>query len=290
MRELRLSLLRGVCQTPAYVAYERGYFAEEELGAEISIAPTAWAVPARLAAGASEFGLIPWTRAAATAGGGEEALVVVCGSGHQEAAIVARAGIEVSEVRTVTVPRRGGMKDLTAMALLESLGWEDAEVRRQPSGDGAIISLFGEGCDAASMVEPYATMMEELGVGRILRRTADVWPGVPGCCLTTSARLRDDDPELVGSVVRAFARGVQFVREDPEATAEIAAPYIGVASRFIRKALARNPPDADAIRNSDAIDNVLSTMVRLGYLEAPPTGFLDHSFLDGVAAELGAPQ
>ena len=92
-------------------------------------------------------------------------LVVVCGSGHEEAAIVVRHGLEISEVEVVTVPLRGGMKDLTAMALIKSLGWEGAEVRRQPSGDGAIISRSGEGCHAASMVEPYATLMEELGGG-----------------------------------------------------------------------------------------------------------------------------
>lgn len=92
----------------------------------------------------------------------------------EEAAIVVRKEINPSNVRRVAVPLRGGMKDLTAMALIESLEWKDVEVIRLPSGDGAIISLFGRGADAASMVEPYATMMEALEVGTIVKRTGDV--------------------------------------------------------------------------------------------------------------------
>jgi NitT/TauT family transport system substrate-binding protein len=281
MRTVRLTLLRGVCQTPAYVAHERGFFSDEGVSASLEIAPTAWMAPSKLADGQSEFALMPWTRAAA-AQNGDAPLVVVCGSGHEEAAIVVREGVEVSDVKRVTVPLRGGMKDLTAMALIESLGWEQAEIRRQPSGDGAIISLFGQGCDAASMVEPYATMMEELGVGTVVRRTGDVWPGAPGCCLTTSAALRDRDPELVEAVVRGFARGVDFVGENPEETAEIASGYIGVGAEFIRAAIERNAPNVDAIRNTDGIGQVLSKMVELGYLEREPTGFIDLTFLDRV--------
>lgn len=277
MQAIRLSLLRGVCQTPAYVAHEKGFFEDEGLSSAIEIAPTAWMAPSRLAAGESDFALIPWTRAAAST---DPRLVVVCGSGHEEAAIVVRAGLDPAEVKRVTVPQRGGMKDLTAMALIGSLGWEQAEIRRQPSGDGAIISLFGRGCDAASMVEPYATMMEELGVGSIVRRTGDVWPGAPGCSLITTAAYRDSHREEVEAAVLAFRRAADFVAENPAETAAIASGFIGVEEGFIEEALARNSPDVDAIRHSEAIVAVLSLMVRLGYLEAAPTGFLDLSFLE----------
>jgi ABC-type nitrate/sulfonate/bicarbonate transport system substrate-binding protein len=185
------------------------------------------------------------------------------------------------------------MKDLTAVALVESLGWEQAEIRRQPSGDGAIISLFGRGCDAASMVEPYATMMEELGIGSIVRRTGDVWPGAPGCSLIATAAYRDSHPEEVEAAVRAFRRAADFVARNPGETASIASGFIGVDEGFIERALERNMPNVEAIRHSDAIDAVLSLMVRLGYLERKPTGFLDLSFLDRTdpapaGAEAGA--
>ena len=282
MRAVAVSVLRGVCQTPAYVAHERGFFADEGLDSTLVVEPTAWMVPAKLATGASQFAVLPWTRAAVS--DGPERIVVVCGSGVEEAAIVVRRGIDVDGVRRVTVPLRGGLKDLTAMGLLESLGWKDVEVRRQPSGDGAIISLFGEGCDAASMVEPYATMIEDLGVGRVVRRTGDVWPGAPGCSLATTARFRDADPAVVEAIVRAFVRGAQFVNDSPGETAAIAAAYIGVDERFVEHALERNGPDVSAIRNDRAIADVLALMVRLGYVEREPSDFADLTFLDRAAA------
>lgn len=172
------------------------------------------------------------------------------------------------------------MKDLTAMGLIESLGWKDVEFLRQPSGDGAIISLFGEGADAASMVEPYATMMEALGVGTVVRRTGDIWQGAPGCSLTTTVQMKESDFGIVQSVVNAFVRGIAFVRKEPDVTSEIASRYIGVNARFIREALNANKPNMDAIRNKNAMEGVLSLMVKLGYIKNLPTNYSDLTFLD----------
>ena len=66
------------------------------------------------------------------------------------------------------------------MALLRQLGWKDIRLVRQPSGDGAILSFVGQGADAAAMVEPYAAMLESLGLGRVLLRTGDVCRGPRG--------------------------------------------------------------------------------------------------------------
>src|SRR5690606_28950273 len=150
------------------------------------------------------------------------------------------------------------------------------------------ISLFGQGTDAASMVEPYATMMEMLDVGRIVRRTGDVWSGAPGCSLTTTVAQRDEDPATVAAVVRGFVRATRFVAEHPAESAEIASRYIGVDARFIASALERNRPHPDAIRNQSAMDEILSLMVRLGYLERIPSGYADLSFLDACCTEHAA--
>jgi hypothetical protein len=154
MGKVRFALLRGVCQTPAYVAYEKGFLSSEDVDAHLVVTPTAWMAPEQLLAGQSDFAVLPWTRVAA-AEKGEALLKLLCGSGCEEAVIVVREGLELAQVRTVAIPREGGMKDLTAMGLIEALGWE-RNLRRFPSGDAAIIAFVGEGADAASMVEPHA--------------------------------------------------------------------------------------------------------------------------------------
>ena len=280
MDKLTIALLRGVCQTPAYVAHEQGFFRDEGLDVDVDVVATAWLVPERLDRGDCQFAVIPWTRVAAANG----SLVALSGSGLEEAAIVIREGLAESEVRRIVVPLRGGIKDLTAMGLIRSLGWDDAEVLRQPSGDGAIIAFFGQGADAASMVEPYATMMESMGVGRVVRRTGDLWPGAPGCSLTTSASIRDRHPEITGALVRAFVRGVDAVCSRPDEAAEIASRYIGINPRFIREAFDHNLPRVDAIRNRDAMNAILELMIELGYIASVPRDYIDLSFLEAATA------
>jgi NitT/TauT family transport system substrate-binding protein len=281
-RAIRVALLRGVCQTPAYVAHDQGFFADEGLRVEVDVAPTAWLVPHKLSTDEVQFAVMPWTRVAAEPG---RPFVLLAGSGWEEAAIVLRRGLAESDVRTVAVPLRGGIKDLTAMGLIRSLGWTHVQQLRQPSGDGAIIAFLGQGAEAASMVEPYATMMEELGVGRVIKRTGDLWPGAPGCSLTTTAALRDREPDTVARFVRAFVRGATFVREEPARTADIAYRHIGIAPRFIRAALERNLPDVDALRNRGAMDQILDLMRDLGYLRGEPGEYLDLSFLDAAQGQ-----
>jgi ABC-type nitrate/sulfonate/bicarbonate transport system substrate-binding protein len=211
-------------------------------------------------------------------------LTLVSGSGIEEAAMVVRAGMTIPQVHDVAVPQEGGIKDLTAMALVQRLGWRDANIIRMPSGDGAILSLIGEGADAASMVEPYATMLEHLGLGRVIQRTGDVWPGAPGCSLTTTSDLIAEDSDLVQRMVSAYLRGAQFVDGSPDESAEIAEKYIGVSSRVIRKALEVNRPDPNAIRNQAAMDQVISGMIELGYIDRAPTGYKTLSFMDKAMA------
>jgi NitT/TauT family transport system substrate-binding protein len=282
MNKIKLSLLRGVCQMPAYVAYEKGFLKDEGLEATLEIVATAWLIPEKLASGDCQFAVMPWTRVAAAELEGLP-LVLLAGSGYEEAAIVLRGGISPAEVRKVAIPNRGGIKDLTAMGLIRSLGWENVQQIRQPSGDGAIIALFGQGADAASMVEPYATMMEELGVGKVIRRTGDLWQGAPGCALATTKPFRDRAPGVVEGVVRAFARGVRFVKENPQEAAEMASSYIGVNAKFICAALKNNQPNVDAIRNSQPMGQILGLMQQLGYIHELPNDYLDLSFLDKVS-------
>jgi ABC-type nitrate/sulfonate/bicarbonate transport system substrate-binding protein len=285
MTRVSFSLLRGVCQLPAYVAYEKGFFKDEKLDAVLSIEPTAWMVPHKLMTGESQFAVIPWTRVAA-AEEKEIPLVLICGSGYEEAAIVVRKGMKISEVKKVAIPQRGGMKDLTAMGFIETLGWQDAELIRLPSGDGAIIALFGMGADAASMVEPYATMMESSGIGTIVKRTGDIWPGAPGCSLTTTMPFKQNNSGLIQQAVNAFVKGAYYVAANPDESAQIGSRYIGIHTRFIREALNVNLPNVNAIRNSDSMYGVLTLMMKLGYIKKLPTDYLDLTFLDNAAQSL----
>src|SRR5262245_60346172 len=228
MEVVHLSLLRGVCQMPGYVAVAKGFFQQQGLNVRLTVEPTAWTMPERLLRGEVQFAVLPWTRVAAASARGEP-LVLVCGSGCEEAAIVMRKGLRPEDVKKVAIPQRGGMKDLTAMGLMQTLGWASVEWLRLPSGDGAILSLVGQGADAASMVEPYATMLQELQIGSVVRRTGDLWKGAPGCSLATTGKVIDGSPEIVQKMVNGYVAAARYVDRNPEESAAIAAEYIGIA-------------------------------------------------------------
>jgi ABC-type nitrate/sulfonate/bicarbonate transport system substrate-binding protein len=283
MTRVNMALLRGVCQTPAYAAQECGFFGDRGLDVRIQVASTAWLIPDQMVRGTMDFAVMPWTRVAA-ASSRDEDLVLICGSGCEEAALVLRAGVALDDVYTLAVPQEGGIKDLTAAALVRSLGWEDREKLRMPSGEGAILALVGQGADAASMVEPYATALEEQGLGSVVKRTGDVWPGAPGCSLTTTQRVIDRDPGLVREVVAAFAQGAEFVEQNPGEATAIAEGYIGIHRDFIERALEHNRPSVHALSNQEAMDAILALMMELGYIDHKPTGYADLSHLDAVLA------
>ena len=283
MDKIVFALLRGVCQLPAYVAHAKGFLRDVDIDAELSIAPTAWTVPQRLVDGEVHFAVIPWTRVAADTSK-DNRLTLISGSGFEEAAMVVRNGMNVEQVTDVAVPNEGGIKDLTAMALVQRLGWQDAHIVRMPSGDGAILSFVGEGADAASMVEPYATMLEHLGLGHVIQRTGDVWPGAPGCSLTTTSNIIAQNPDLVQRMVSAYMRGAKFSETNREEAAEIAEKYIGISGEIIRKALDANRPNPDAIRNQAAMDQIINLMIQRGYIDKVPSGYKDLSFLDKAEA------
>ena len=284
MDKIVFALLRGVCQLPAYVAHAKGFLRDVDIDAELSIAPTAWTVPQRLVDGEVHFAVIPWTRVAAD--NSRNRLTLISGSGFEEAAMVVRNGMTVEQVTAVAVPNEGGIKDLTAMALVQRLGWQEANIVRMPSGDGAILSFVGEGADAASMVEPYATMLEHLGLGHVIQRTGDVWPGAPGCSLTTTSNVIAAKPDLVQRMVGAYMRGARFADTNRDESAVIAEKYIGLSAEIIRKALDANRPNPDAIRNQAAMDQIIGLMIQRGYIDRAPSGYKDLSFLDKAEASL----
>ena len=268
---------------PAYAAAECGFFRSRGLDVRIEIPSTAWLVPEQMARGTVQFAVIPWTRVAAATSRDED-LVLICGSGCEEAALVVRSGASIENVQSVAVPQEGGIKDLTAAALMRSLGLEDRKKVRMPSGDGAILALVGHGADAAVMVEPYATVVEEQVIGSFFMRTGDVWPGAPGCSLTTTRRLLDGNPERVRRMLEGFVEGSRFVEAQPAEAAAIAESYIGVGRRFVEKALERNRPSVHALSNTVAMDSILALMLELGLIEHVPGEYMDLTHLQALSA------
>ncbi|MDI6889274.1 MAG: ABC transporter substrate-binding protein [Methanocellales archaeon] len=293
MLKINIGLIRGVCQMPAYIAYEKGFFKELGLDVSYSIDPTAWLLPAKLISGEISFGILPWTRTV-SARDNRDNLVVIAGSGYEEPATVVRRGAEINSLselkgKRISLPAAGGMKDLTSQALFKKydITPENTEIIRLPSGDAAMLALLSGRVDATTNVEPYATMAVELGIGKIIARGKDVLPKTPGCSVTTTDDFLRDHSDAALNFLKALLKAEARCNKEPEEAAKISSKYIGIPAGIIREALKYNRPHIDITGSMDAMMRIVKLMMELGYIKTIPQDFCNFELLKKAKAESG---
>ncbi|MDI6902684.1 MAG: ABC transporter substrate-binding protein [Methanocellales archaeon] len=293
MSKINIGLIRGICQMPAYIAYERGFFKELGLDVSYSIDPTAWLLPNKLISGEISFGILPWTRTVSARDKGDN-LVVIAGSGYEEPATVVRRdakidGLSELKGKRISLPAAGGMKDLTSQALFKKydITPENTEILRLPSGDAAMLALLSGRVDATTNVEPYATMAVELGIGKIIARGKDVLPKAPGCSITTTDDFLQDHSDVALKFIKAILKADEFCNKEPEEAAKISSRYIGISAEIIREALRYNQPRIDITGSIDIMMRVAGLMKELGYIKTIPKDFCNFELLKKAKAESG---
>ncbi|RZN61857.1 MAG: ABC transporter substrate-binding protein [Methanonatronarchaeia archaeon] len=279
--EIKFGLIRGVCQLPGYVAVEKGFFEDYGLDVSCRVDPTAWLLPGQLSSGSLDFAIMPWTRTVKSRSVGQD-LTVIAGSGYEETAVVVDADSDINELedlkgRRISLPEAGGMKDLTSQAFFNRLGIDETntDIYRMPSGDAAIISFLSGEVDASTNVEPYCSLAVEMGVGRVIARGEEILPNSPGCSVTTTEGLIDEDRDVVRDFLKALIKAESFVEENPDEASRMSRKYIGVAPEVTREALRHNQPRLD-IRNSvESMSEITGMMKELGYIDSVPEKYYD---------------
>ncbi|MDD2666503.1 MAG: ABC transporter substrate-binding protein [Methanocellales archaeon] len=289
---IKIGLIRGICQMPGYVAYEKGFFKDQGLDISCSVDPTAWILADKLISGEISFGIVPWTRVVSARDKGDN-LIVIAGSGYEETATVVRRDANINSLselkgKRISLPVEGGMKDLTSQALFKKYGItpKNTEILRLPSGDAAILAMLSGRVDATTNVEPYATMAVELGIGKIIARGKDILPKVPGCSLTTTDHFLRDHPDIVLKFIKAILKAEEFCHEEQEEAAKISSKYIGISSEIVREALRYNQPHTDITGSIEVMTGIVRLMKELGYIESISKEFYDFELLKEAKAEL----
>ncbi len=86
-------------------------------------------------------------------------------------------------------------------------------------------SMFTTGnVDAATVPEPWASVIEEKGSGEVLVDTKNVAYGktLPAAVFVTSQDLVDNKPDLVQSIVDGHKKATEFIQDNPAEAKEIA--------------------------------------------------------------------
>ncbi len=286
MDEATIKINRGICQLPACIAYEKGFFEREGINVTLEYGLSAWMFEGELLKGEIDFAYIPWTRVA-VANIKEKKLMIVSGSGKEEAVIVAKTDLpedlNLAKNLKIALPIEGGMKDLTGRGMIKSLGLKDYELVRCPSGDSAQTAFIYNSANVSSMVEPYGTALEELGIGKIIKTQKEIWPGSPGCSLTTTYKNCVEKKDLVQRVVNAFVEGAKFAHKNTEEASIIGEKYIIVNRDFVKKSLERgSQPDYKALIDKNPQEEILNFMRKLGYIKERPLEYFTSEFLSNI--------
>jgi NitT/TauT family transport system substrate-binding protein len=219
---------------PFYVAQARGYFRDEGLDVEFQQSSDG-DVLKLIGTGALTFGLA----------GGEEVLiarsqgvpVTSVGTLYQKYPVTV-AALERANIRTVAdlkgrtigVPGRYGATYVGLLALLDSAGLKESDVRLREIGFtqvGALTQGQVEAIVGYTNNEPVQlrALGEAITTINVFDRVNLVSNG-----LVADEKTLGNDPELVRAVVRATLRGVRDTIADPDAAVSLSVPLIPGAS------------------------------------------------------------
>ena len=236
--KVTIGALRFTSSAPIFIAYERGYFAEEGLDVSFAFFQGAQPVAVAIAAGDADFGVT-----ALTAGffnlAGKGALKVIGGHMHEEpgydgSAVLASAPAHAAGLtdvgklpgRSLGITQHGSSFHYMAGQIAAAEGFDLKQIKLKPLQKvGAIIGALKSGqIDSMIIVPHIARPLEASGAAKIIGWVHDYAPYQVTTLFTSSTNVAER-PALVTRFVTAYQKGIADYRtvmldqaKDPAAT------------------------------------------------------------------------
>ena len=221
----------ALCAAPFYIAYEKGFFAEEGFDVTL-ISANAEARKVGLNNGTiplvnGDFQFFPSIE-------NDVKVKVVDGLHNGCIKLLVLQDSPIQSVddlkgKKIGVDEIGGTPHQVASVWLEKNGIsalpEDGEVTFLPFDDGnlEVEALKRGDIDVAALWDPFGSVQEKTGDYRvILDISADEpFAGKYCCFLYASEKVLSEDPEKVAALLRAFHKAQNWISENPEETVQI---------------------------------------------------------------------
>ena len=228
-----------------WVALEKGFFQEEDVEVEIAgIFRAGPEVMSAFVAGALDMAYVGEAPTTFAAANGTADVKVVAQVNTEGSALVVSTGPEaikrVSDLKgkTIGVPGHATVQDFLVKKALVKAGIDPSAVNILIIKPPEMISALRTGqIDAFIAWEPYPAKAFEMGVGRNLATSKDIWADHPCCVLVTDSTYLKSDPEKVKKVLRAHVRATEYIGDHPEEAVLIGVKYTGMDEASVRRAL-----------------------------------------------------
>ncbi|MFK3981194.1 ABC transporter substrate-binding protein [Micromonospora sp. NPDC050397] len=212
----------------AWVAREKGFFAEAGLDVTVQLGAPATNNQA-LASGRAQFTYSDITQLMIQAGTGTFTDLRVISAVHRDTlvAIFAPEGSGITTATDLTGKRVGAATGSITQTLLPAYGrlagFDAASLKVVNSQPQQLVGLLAGGqVDVLStFVITRGTVETVTGKKMVVLPFRDLLPDLLGTGLTTTAKLAEEDPEMVRRFREAALRGLAYTIDHPEEAAEI---------------------------------------------------------------------
>ena len=215
---------------PLYVGLEKGFFAEEAIDLTLDHSMETDVV-ALVGAGRLPFGICSGEQVLL---GREQGLPLVYITNWYQNYPVGILALKESGIETlqdlkgkrVGIPMLSGASYIGLEAMLGLAGMKDSDIKLESVGYAQAELLVTGKIDAAvvyTINEPV--QLRELGYETVLFSAADMTKMV-GNGMVSNEKMINENPDLVGRMVRAFVKSIRWTKENPEEAFEICKKYV----------------------------------------------------------------
>ncbi|MCH5184602.1 MAG: ABC transporter substrate-binding protein, partial [Oscillospiraceae bacterium] len=296
-----LPVLDGsLCGAPAYIAYEQGFFAEE--GFDVTLISSDFeSRKIGLNNGTypivnGDFQFFPSI---------EQGVKVKVIDGYHNGCIklVVRADSDINTAedlkgKKIGIDEVGGTPHQVASLWVEQAGIsalpEDGEVTFLPFTDGnlELAALYGGDIDVAALWDPFGSMAENDGKGRVILDIAhdSVFADRYCCFLFASEKVLESEPEKVAALLRAFRKAQDWIGKNPEESVDVIAKgnYAEIEDTELAVELIKSyayPAEGEHGHASshdvgDDVRHFAGALYNIGYLTTDPEEFTSNNYAE----------
>lgn len=285
----------SLCNSPTYIAYEKGFFAEEGIDVELITADFE----------AKKVGLNNGT--ISTVNGdfqyfpsieGDIEMTVVAGlhQGCIKLNVLGDSDIETAEDlrgKTIAVDEIGGTPYQVALLWLGQAGISVNDVTFLPFSDSAleVEALLNGAVDVAALWDPIATTsITDNGLKTILDiGEDDPFAGHFCCFLYASTKVVEEQPELIAAELRAYRKAQNWIYENPEEAVELvtSAGYVSIEDHDVAVELVQSygyPSTEDYASGTwdvaADVEYFAQALYDIGYLTTDPADFVAKAYTE----------
>ncbi len=287
----------SLCGAPIYIAYEKGFFAEEGFDVNLISADTETRKiglnNGTIPIVNGDFQFFPSI---------EEGVKVKVVDGLHNGCIKFVVNPD-SDINTVTdlkgkkigVDEIGGTPHQVASVWLEQAGisalQQDGEVEFLPFSDGnlELEALYNGEIDVAAMWDPLGSVAEKAGKVKVIfdLSTDPAFAGKYCCFLYASEKLVDEKPAEIAALLRAYRKAQDWISKNPEEAVDIiiSGKYAQIEDKELAVQLVKSyeyPSQEDRAANKQSVESDVEYFVNalydIGYLKSEPVQFAKDIF------------